>query len=172
MSQQPTAQQQLSAWLDDAYAMERGLVSILENHAGHLEDVMPAAAARLREHITETRLHATRLEQCLALLDTAPSTVKSTMSSMIGTVEGAATAFFRDHVVKDLLADYASEHFEVGCYQALVSAANVLGLPEIAELCQQNLDEDLDMAMWIFEQLPAVAIANAVRPVVVESPRS
>jgi hypothetical protein len=122
--------------------MATWLVPILENHAAQFDRTMPTAAARLREHLTETRLHATRLEQCLALLNATPSRIKSNMSSMIGTVEGAAT-LFRDHIVKDLLGHDASEQFEVGCYAALVSAANAVGLEEVAELCQQS-----SMRIW------------------------
>jgi hypothetical protein len=43
-------------------------------------------------------------------------------------VEGATTAIFRDQVVKDALAEYASEQFEVACYTALVGAATELGM--------------------------------------------
>ena len=163
--------QQLISWLDDAHAMETGLVSILQNHASHLDSGFPDAAARVRRHIEETRTHAVRVQQCLSLLGSTPSSVKSTLSSLIGVVEGASTVMFRDHVVKDVLADYASEQFEVGCYAALVSVASALGHDEVARLCQQNLDEDLEMGTWLLERIPAVAKADVARGVIVETLR-
>ncbi len=123
---------------------------------------MPAAARRIEQHIVETQQHIQRLQDCLRLLNATPSGVKSTLSSLIGSVEGATTAVFRDQLVKDALADYASEQFEVGCYTALVSAATQLGYGEIARLCRLNLEEDSQMATWLLQQLPTVVARDAV----------
>lgn len=155
---------QLAGWLDDAYAMESGLVTILQNHASHLEPVIPSVAQRIREHIGETRTHATRVEQCLAVLGRKPSAVKSTISSAIGAVEGASTLLFNDHVVKDVLADYASEQFEVACYTAIMAAATRLGFSEITRLCALTLAEDQAMANWLIDKVPAVIARAAAMP--------
>jgi ferritin-like metal-binding protein YciE len=152
----PSGTSQLIAWLDDAYAMETGLVGILQNHASHFNDHMPNAARRLQQHVVETQQHAQRLQDCLRILNTTPSGVKSTLSSFMGSIEGASTAIFRDQLVKDALGDYASEQFEVSCYTALVHAATELGYPEIADLCKRNLTEDQAMAAWLLQQVPAV----------------
>jgi ferritin-like metal-binding protein YciE len=164
MSQTASGANQLVAWLDDAYAMESGLIPILQNHAAHFGDRMPQAARRLEQHIVETQQHAQRLQECLRLLGAAPSSVKSTLSSVIGSLEGATTALFRDQLVKDALADYASEQFEVGCYTALVSAATELGFDDVARLCKQNLEEDRAMAAWVLQQLPVVVSRDAINP--------
>jgi ferritin-like metal-binding protein YciE len=148
--------------------METGLVSILQNHAAQFDNSLPTAAARLREHIRETQQHADRLRQCLQLLNATPSSVKSTLSSLVGYVEGSSTLVFRDPLVKDTLTDYGSEQFEVACYTALVAAANELNYPQIAALCQENLDEDLDMAVWLLEQIPTVIKQNVARRVTVD----
>jgi ferritin-like metal-binding protein YciE len=155
-----TATQQLVAWLDDAHAMERGLIPILRNQVAHFER-MPHVASRLLEHIEETGTHAERMRRCLLILNANPSTAKSAMSSVMGTIEGASTAMFADEVVKDALADYGAEQFEVGCYTALIGTALRLGYPEIAELCAQNLEEDQAMADWILEELPAIVEHHA-----------
>jgi ferritin-like metal-binding protein YciE len=151
---------QLITWLDDAHAMETGLVSILRSHAVHFQR-LPHAAQRVRQHIDETERHAQRLEACLRHLGSAPSGVKSTLSSIMGTVEGASTALFRDELVKDALADYASEQFEVACYTALVTTAESLGHPEVAAMCRENLREDQAMADWLLQQLPLVVLHDA-----------
>jgi ferritin-like metal-binding protein YciE len=151
---------QLAAWLDDAHAMESGLISILQTHATHVSH-LPDAARRLEQHVVETQQHVQRVNECLRLLGTAPSGIKSALSAVVGSVEGASTAIFRDEVVKDALADYASEQFEVACYTALVSMATALDYPEIARLCNQNLQEDRAMAEWLLQQLPSVVIYDA-----------
>jgi ferritin-like metal-binding protein YciE len=157
------SQNQLVAWLDDAYAMETGLIPILQTHAGAFESKLPEAAARVREHISETRRHADRLEQCLRTLGSTPSTAKSTVSAVMGTVEGMSTSMFRDELVKNALADYGAEQFEVACYTALVTAAMKLGYPDVAHLCEQNLKEDEAMAAWLRQQLPAAVNAMLTR---------
>ncbi|HYB95407.1 MAG TPA: DUF892 family protein [Vicinamibacterales bacterium] len=154
------AVEQLVSWLDDAHAMEAGLVGILEAHASHFSEI-PEAAARIHQHIVETQMHTQRLEQCLTMLGTAPSGVKSTLSSVMGSIEGASTTVFRDRLVKDVLADYASEQLEVGCYTALVSVARALGYDEIARLCEENLREDRAMAEWLLRQVPVIAAYDA-----------
>lgn len=150
------ADTQLTAWLDDAYAMEIGLIPILQNHAAAFDRGMPEVAARLREHITETRQHAARLEQCLRVLGTTPSTVKSAFSSVVGTLESVSTAAFLDQLVKNVLVEYGSEQFEVGCYTALVTAAREAGYPDVAGFCEQNLKEDQAMAQWLVQHVPDV----------------
>jgi ferritin-like metal-binding protein YciE len=68
---------------------------------------------------------------------------------------------FRDQLVKDALADYASEQFEIACYTALVSIATELGHHQIVKLCKQNLEEDQAMAAWLLQQLPGVVRHDA-----------
>src|SRR5687767_1624944 len=138
---------QLIAWLNDAYAMEQGLIPVLQNHASDAQRLMPNAAARMQQHIAETQTHAARVEQCLRSLGTSPSTVKSTLSQMLGTVEGLATGIFKDEPVKNALADYSAEQLEVACCRALATAARQLGHEEIAQLCEMNMQEDEAMAL-------------------------
>jgi ferritin-like metal-binding protein YciE len=164
MSKIPSGTDQLVAWLDDAHAMESGLIPILQNHAGHFSESNPKAARRLERHIVETQGHVQRLQECLRLLNAAPSTLKSTFSSLMGSVEGPSTALFRDQLVKDVLTDHASEQFEVGCYTALVSAATELGYSEVARLCEENLEEDRAMAAWLLQQLPAIVSRDVINP--------
>ena len=150
------AHPQLIAWLDDAYSMEHGLIPILQAHADDLDAAIPGAASVVREHIAETRQHAERIKRCLQVLDSTPSQVKSTLSSIVGAIEGRATRAFRDELVKNALADYATEQFEIACYRSLVAAARQLGYPEIADLCEQNLRDEERMARWLDGQLPGL----------------
>jgi ferritin-like metal-binding protein YciE len=144
----------LAAWLDDAYSMEQGLTSILQAHADDLDRALPGSASALREHISETQQHADRVKRCLQILNETPSQLKSTVSGLIGAVEGRATRAFRDELVKNTLMDLASEQFEIGCYRALIAAARQLGYPEIAQLCEQNLRDEERMVRWLEQQIP------------------
>jgi ferritin-like metal-binding protein YciE len=85
---------------------------------------------------------------------------RRTLSSPIGSGEGATTAIFRDQLVKDPLADYASEPFEVACYTALVRAATEFGYDDVARVCTQNLQEDQAMAAWLLPHIPSGGFAG------------
>lgn len=147
---------QLIAWLNDAYAMERSLTNVLENHAkdaGAFAEIQQ----RQQQHLTETQGHAQQLERCLSILGETPSTVKGMMGSAMGTVEGMATGMFRDEIMKNVLMDYAAEHFEIACYRSLIIAANELGQAEIARICEGILKEEEAMAEWLSQHLPEIA---------------
>ncbi len=121
---------------------------------------MPSIAQRLRQHASETQVHAERVVQCLRALGRTPSTAKSVLSSVIGPVEGSSMRLFADHAISDVLVGHASEQFEVACYTAIVAAATRLGYPEIARLCGQNLQEDGAMGKWLLDRVPTV-VAHA-----------
>lgn len=151
------AKDRLIAWLNDAYAMEQGLIQILETHSRRTRE-MSEISARVAEHADETREHAERVRRCLEMLGTSPSTAKSAFSTIMGAVEGASTAIFTDELMKIMLANYASEHFEIAAYTALIRAAEEAGESRIVTLLEENLSEEEQMAQWLFDRLPEAVL--------------
>lgn len=150
-----THTQQLIAWLNSAYAMEQNLEKVLENHASDAKD-HPEMRRRLEEHVIETRSHAERVKECLGMLGEKPSALKSALGQVMGLVQGASTGMFRDELVKNVLADYAAEHFEIACYRSLMTAAEEADQPNIAEICGEILEEEEAMGAWLEEQISDV----------------
>lgn len=146
------AEKQLLAWLNDAYAMEKGQIAILENHSRDVERD-PEMRARLKEHLRETKDHARDIERCIRHLGETPSATKKLIGRVTGAMESLATEPFQDEVMKNVLMDYAAEHFEIACYRALVTAAEEAGHPKIARVCRQILEEEEAMADWLQERL-------------------
>ena len=146
---------QLVNWLNDAYAMELGLVPILENHARDAS-ADPAARARIEQHGAETRRHADLLQGCIAKLGGQPSSIRAAVSSVIGGIESLVTAPFSDELVKNVLMDFATEQFEIGCYRALWIAAAEARRDDIARTCEEILIEEEEMAHWLELQIPKV----------------
>jgi ferritin-like metal-binding protein YciE len=142
-------------WLNDAYAMERALEITLEKQANS-GDVHRAIRERAAIHLDETRAHAERVQRCIELLGSTPSTIKSTASQVLETGKKYMTMFARDERVKDYLAATGAEYFEVACYKALLAAARVAGEDRIIEPLTQNLREDAAMARWLDENIDAV----------------
>lgn len=142
-------------WLRDAYAMERGLEIALRKQADN-DTLHASVREKAAVHLEETRQHAESVKTCLESLGTDTSMIKTGMAEAAGTVKGLGTKFAQDERVKDLLAAYASEHFEIACYQALKAAALELGQHEIAAVCGRIISDEERMAAWLGQNLPTV----------------
>lgn len=142
--------------------MEQSLASVLELHADAARD-LPAVRERLEQHLAETEAHAERVEECLESLGAAPSAAKSIAGGFMGTMQGASTAIFEDQLVKNALADYAMEHFEMACYSSLIAACEDAGLFEIARTCSEILREEAAMADWLELQIPELTRLHQLR---------
>lgn len=151
----------LSAWLKDAYSMEIGLVPVLENHAKDAKD-NPQLRARIEQHVLETRRHADLVKGCLERLGEKPNAIKSAVGKVTGVVTSAITAPFEDDIVKNGLADFATENFELASYKALAHAAQRDGDMETASVCQQIMQDEKNMAMYLDQALPTV-VEQAMR---------
>ncbi|HXF10600.1 MAG TPA: DUF892 family protein [Desulfuromonadaceae bacterium] len=157
------AKEEVIEWLRDAYAMERGLEVTLEKISEsdlHDSEVRSAAA----RHLEETREHAETVGSLLRSLGADTSTIKAGLGIMAETVKGIGSRMAHDEVVKDLLASYAMEHFEIACYSALVTAAEEAGLMEVADACEQIISDEEEMADALSNALPVVVEDYLTRP--------
>jgi ferritin-like metal-binding protein YciE len=154
MNEQPS---ELIRWLNDAYMMERSVEQVLMKHVDDAGELR-SWRARLERHLDETREHVRSLEHCIHRLGGKTSTVKNVMGEVMGRVQGLATAMYRDEQVKNALAEYATEHFEIACYESLIAAADQLGEQEVVRVCREILAEEEAMAQWIREQLPEITM--------------
>lgn len=145
----------LRTWLKDAYAMEQGIVEVLEKQISQFED-MPDAQDKIRQHIEVTKSHADRVRGCVEQLDDDVSHVKAGLANFLGAAQGVSTAMATDKMVKNAMADYAVEYFEMASYMAIVTASRELGQEEIASVCEGIIQEEMEMADWLRMQLPMV----------------
>ncbi len=148
-------QETLIAWLNDAYAMENSLIRTLEHRLNDTKDY-PQLQARTQQHLEETRRHAELVKGCVERLGSSTSALKTGLSNVMGTVQAVSTGMAKDELVKNALADYAAEQFEVASYRALIAGAQQLGDQETARVCEEILREDEAMALWVGQQLPLV----------------
>ena len=144
----------LIAWLNDAYGLERAIAQLLQRQAQSTDD--QEVRGRLRWHLEETDRHAEMVKRCIEQLNGTVSTAKSAVGAAAGFLQGLMGWMPDDALVKNLLADYAAEQFEIASYKALIVAAQTAGEPQIAETCQQILLDEERMAQWIDERLPHV----------------
>lgn len=142
-------------WLRDAYAMEMQAVEMLERQADRIEHY-PDVLAKAKEHIEVSRRQADRVKQCLATLDSAPSSIKTGVSMLLGNAQSLSGLMTSDEIVKASAFNYAFEHFEIANYRALITTAEACGETQIAAILRQSLDEEIEMAGWLEQRLPEV----------------
>ena len=145
----------LATWLKDAYAMEQGIVEVLERQLEQMDE-MPDAREKIVQHIELTKTQADRVRACVERLGEDVSQVKAGLANFLGAVQGMSTVMANDKIVKNALANYAIEHFEIASYMANAAAARDLGYEDIASVCETIIMEEQDMADWLEMQLPMI----------------
>src|SRR5688572_28935506 len=114
MAQKEPVQTTVMAWLKDAYAMETALIPALTNHAKDLSGI-PAAQAKVEQHITATQRHAELVKGCIERLGGDVSTIKAGIANITGMIKEIPMGLSADEVVKNALADFATANFEIAC---------------------------------------------------------
>ena len=135
--------------------MEVGIVSTLEKHIADAKG-QPKVRAGLTKHLKETKRHATEMKKALAALGGSHPVVREGVSKLGNLVAGLVTSAAPDTVVKNAIADFATEHFEIACYTSLILTAAALGESKIAATCKTILAEEKAMARALEIQFPAV----------------
>jgi len=150
-----TGKDMLITWLNDAHGMENALIKILEHQIKDAKNY-PQVQSKLEQHLEQTRRHADMVKGCLESLGGKTSSVKSGMASLLGQLQAVSTGPAKDEMIKNALADYAAENFEIASYTSLIDAANVLGEQRIAQVCQQILQDEQEMAQWLQQNIPSL----------------
>ncbi|MCZ0960931.1 ferritin-like domain-containing protein [Paracoccus benzoatiresistens] len=141
--------------LRNAHAMENQALSIMQPQLNRLEHY-PEVAALLDRHIRETEGQIARIDQILDSIGESPSGLKDTMLSFSGSMAAVTHSLTSDEILKNSMANFAFEHFEIAAYTALITAAELDGQTSAIPLLRQNLDEELAMAAAIDAGLPDV----------------
>lgn len=156
-----TGRDLLVSWLDDAHSMEKALVPVLENHAKDAEEY-PEVREKDLEHLEATKRHAKLVEECLERLGEKPSGAKTMVGAVFGRMQALSTEPFKDEMMKNFLADYATEQFEIASYKSLAAAARHFGEEAIAVTCERILRDEEEMAAWLDRNM-ARAVETTLR---------
>ncbi len=144
------------SWLNDAYAMEKHVEEVLGDQVKQAKE-FPEIQGRIQQHLDVTRSQAERVKGCIERNGGHVSTLKSGMANVMGSVMGAGAGMAKDTLIKNVLTDIGTEHFEMASYAALVDAANALGDQQTATVCQEIYREEESMANWLHQELPVVS---------------
>lgn len=143
------------AWLNDAHAMELGLITMLEKQVEETTNE-PAMQTQIKTHLEETKRHAELVKECVERNGGETSTGKDTLSKVSATLNGLGVSMMSDAMVKNVHSSFAAEYFEIATYITIRAAAESLGDTETVDVCDQILEDEERMADWLGEQLPMV----------------
>ena len=141
--------------LRNAHAMEKQALSIMQPQLNRLEHY-PQVSALLDRHIRETEAQIQRIDQIFETLNESSSGLKDTMLSLSGSMAAMTHSMATDEILKNSLANFAFEHFEIAAYTALLTAAQEANVAQAIPLLEQNLQEEVAMASAIHDGLPDV----------------
>lgn len=140
--------------LRNQHAVENQAIELLERQVGRLENY-PEMEQRMRRHIEESREQARRIEELLAQFDASQSSFKDTVMSLVGNVAALGHSVAPDEVVKNTLANFAFEHYEIASYMTLLTLADVVGDARGTAALRLSLQEEQQMAAWIADNIDA-----------------
>jgi ferritin-like metal-binding protein YciE len=174
MSEQTTRDAKLVDQLNEAYRKERQLEIVLESH---LEVTTRADyEKRLRQHLQETKSHATSVAKRIKELGGTAETVslpgperasKAAQSVQEVVVKAKAAAQSPLHVAKgsgeqakmlhNARVEYREEADEIATYTTIAALATAVGDRQTAKLARDIRGEEERMAKFIGELLPQLA---------------
>jgi ferritin-like metal-binding protein YciE len=157
-----TADEHLNDWLRDAHAMEQQSEKTLQGQAERLEHY-PELRARIVEHIEETRGQQRMLDECLSRRGVSNSVIKDMSGKLTAFGQGLTGVFSSDEVVKGAMSGYVLENFEIVSYTSLIAAADAVGDTATRAVCEQILEQEKAMAVWMLHHVPDVTKAFLAR---------
>lgn len=146
--------------LRNAHAMENQALSIMKPQANRIE-TYPEVEAQLQRHISETEGQIRRLETILDALGEDKSSLKDLALSLAGTFAAVGHTVAPDEILKNSMANFAFENFEIAAYKSLIALANASGNQTAITDLELNLQEEIAMAQWLDENIATVTLKFA-----------
>jgi ferritin-like metal-binding protein YciE len=143
--------------LRNAHAMETQAIQLLTRQIERLAHY-PELEAKLRAHLEESNMQRTRLEEVLHSLDEEHSALKEAVLGLGGNIAALSHGAASDEIIKNTLANYMFEHFEIAAYKSLSAMAEFVGHPAGAAAARASLAEEEAMAAWIDERIAPTTI--------------
>jgi ferritin-like metal-binding protein YciE len=144
-----TVTDQLVKHIDEAYAMEQGVLRMLDGMIRTTDD--PQIKETLQHHRRETEQQASRLKDRLEAYGETPSLVREAGGMIGALMKGVFDATRSEKAGRNARDGYATEHMEIASYELLERVATRAGDTETAAVARQNRQEEEAMARKIEE---------------------
>ena len=113
----------------------------------------PQLEQRMRQHIQESEQARSQLEAILGTHSSSPSSLKETVTGLVGNLTGAVHAAMSDEVLKNTFANYGLEHHEIAATMSLIAMAEAAGDTQHVAQYKQMMAADSAMADFIKDQI-------------------
>ena len=136
--------------LGDIYDAEQRILQMLPQMANESSDGQIKSAFQYHEQ--QTRQQVQNLEKCFQIMGEQP---KHTSCQAIAGLKQEHDSFVKENPSPEMLTMFdlggaaKTEHYEIASYQGLIEKANLLGKKDCAQLLQQNLSQEEEMAQKI-----------------------
>ena len=174
MAATPTRDAKLVELLNEAYTKERQLETALDAHAQMT--TRDDYAKRLKDHLKETRSHATKVSKRITQLGGTPETVSipgpdgltkaaESVSEVFGKAKAAAQGPLhavrgsgeQERMLRNARTEYQEEAWEIATYTVIDSVATAAGDKETAKLARDIMREEERMQKFLAELLPELS---------------
>jgi len=155
MTQEETANSIFITGLQNAHAMENQALELMNRQIERVENY-PDITSRLKHHVEETNQQIARLDGILKTFNESRSIIKDNALSFTGNMAAVAHAMTQDEILKNSIANFAFENFEIAAYKSLIQVAKETGHDAAHQPLEKSLHEEEAMAAWIDEHLPQV----------------
>jgi ferritin-like metal-binding protein YciE len=175
MTATPTRDAKLVEMLNEAYTKEKQLEVAL---GAHVEmTTRDDYAKRLKDHLKETKSHATKVSQRIKQLGGSPGTVSipgpegltkaaENVSEVIGKAKAAAQGPMhtvrgsgeQEKMLHNVRAEYQEEAYEIATYTIIDSLATAVGDKQTSKLARDILREEERMQQFLAKLLPELTV--------------
>jgi ferritin-like metal-binding protein YciE len=139
-----TVHDQLIKHLDEAHAMEQGVLRMLDGMISTTDN--PEILQELEHHKIETEGHAQRIKARLEAHGAAPSAVRQ-LSGIVGALAKLPLDMVRgEKAGRNARDGFATEHMEIASYELLKRVAQRAGDDETVTACDEIIAQEQAMA--------------------------
>jgi ferritin-like metal-binding protein YciE len=175
MSETPTRDAKLVQLLNEAYTKEKQLETALQAHVQ--VTTRDDYAERLKDHVKETKSHATQVSRRIKQLGGNPETVSlpghegltkaaESVSDVVGKAKAAAQGPLhavrgsgeQDKMLRNARTEYQEEAHEIATYTVIESLATAVGDTQTAKLARDILRQEERMQQFLAELLPQLSV--------------
>jgi len=89
------------------------------------------------------------------------SSLKDFALSLTGSIAALGHSVAGDEILKNSMANFAFENFEIAAYRSLITIADLGGFAGLVARLQMNLDQEIAMADWLEANLRRTTIKFA-----------
>jgi ferritin-like metal-binding protein YciE len=149
--------------LGEIYDAENRLIEGQQEMVEHATDQDLKSA--IQQHLEQTRQHAVNVERVFSDLDQEAhretnEVAQGLVSEAREGIQEAQSDALRDAAIVSAVIEV--EHFEMGSYRSLVTAANLMGQSEIERLLRENMQQEEETAR-IAEQSAEELLSKAMQ---------